>query len=95
MDEHQQEEFVETYGEELGEEIDIEGSRKAHKMSMTGWALFFIWLGIVFSFNLGASMGMLGVGLITLGIQIARKMSGMKVEGFWILVGGLLLLGSL
>ena len=95
MDEKQQDEFVETFGEELGEEIDIEGNRKAHKMSMTGWALFFIWLGIVFSLNLGASVGMLGIGLITLGIQVARKMSGMRVEGFWILVGVLLLLGSL
>jgi len=62
MDEKQQDEFVETFGEELGEEIDIEATRKAHKMSMTGWALFFIWLGIVFSLNLGASVGMLGAG---------------------------------
>ncbi len=95
MDEKQQDEFVETFGEELGEEIDIEATRKAHKMSMTGWALFFIWLGIVFSLNLGASVGMLGVGVITLGVQMARKMSGLQVEGFWVLVGVLLLLGSL
>ncbi len=67
----------------------------AHKLRMTGWALFFIWIGIVFIAGLTAGVGLLGVGLITLGVQLARKIAGLKVEGFWIIIGILLLLGGL
>ena len=33
------------------------------------------------------AIGLLGVAAITLGMQATRKMSGVPVEGFWIVVG--------
>jgi hypothetical protein len=52
-----------------------------------GWGLFFIWLGIVLMFKAGSGVILLGVGLISLGMQVARKYSGLDSDGFWIVVG--------
>jgi hypothetical protein len=67
----------------------------AHKLSAVGWALFFIWIGISFLANLGVGLGLLGVGIITLGIQLIRKAYKLKLEGFWVVIGLLFLLGGL
>jgi len=52
-----------------------------------GWSLFFIWTGIAFLADIGWGPGLLGVGIITLGGQAARKYFGLKLEGFWVAVG--------
>lgn len=85
---------MDEYKVELEEEMEIEVNPIAHKLSMTSWALFFIWMGIVLSTGLGAGYGLLGIGIIILGTQLARKLSNLSVEGFWVLVGVLLLLGA-
>ena len=38
---------------------------------------------------------MLGIGVITLGVQVARTRYGLKTETFWIIVGILFVLGGL
>ena len=52
-------------------------STKSHdiskKLEATGWGLFFIWIGIAFLANFDFGLGLLGVGIITLGGQAARK----------------------
>lgn len=67
----------------------------AHKLSTTGWALFFIWIGIAFLVNLDIGIAMLGIGIITLIMQIVRGAFGLKLEWFWVLVGVLFVLGGI
>ena len=57
------------------------------KFDAAGWALFFIWVGIAWLAEVSLAVGLLGVAAITLGMQALRKISGVRVEGFWILVG--------
>ena len=64
------------------------------KLESTGWALFFIWIGIALLAHVGWGVGLLGVGIITLGAQAARKYFGLKLEGFWVAVGFLFVVGG-
>lgn len=57
------------------------------KMDGLGWGLFFVWIGAVMLANLGAGAAMLGIGVITLGVQGARKIWGLKLESFWLVLG--------
>jgi hypothetical protein len=57
------------------------------RFDAAGWALFFIWVGIAWLVDVGVGVGLLGVAVITLGMQGLRKVYGVPVEGFWILVG--------
>ena len=66
----------------------------AHKLDAAAWGLFFVWVGIALIAGLGWGLGLLGVGVITLGGQLARKNFGLAVEGFWIVVGLLFALGG-
>ena len=65
------------------------------KLDAAGWGLFFIWTGVAFMAHVGWGPGLLGVGIITLGAQTARKYFGLKLEGFWIAVGFLFSLGGI
>ena len=65
------------------------------KIGALGWGLFFIWIGIALLAEVGTGAGLLGVGIITIAVQIARKVCGVKVEGFWILVGLLFVGGGI
>jgi len=60
---------------------------RASKFDAAGWALFFIWVGIAWLAEVSLAVGLLGVAGITLGMQAIRKISGVRVEGFWVLVG--------
>lgn len=57
------------------------------RITTIGWGLFFIWLGIVLMINAGSGLILLGVGIISLGMQVARKYAGLESDGFWIIVG--------
>ena len=59
-----------------------------------GWGLFFIWVGIAWYAGLGLGAGLLGVAVITLGMQAVHKLLHFKGGGFWILVGVLVALGG-
>jgi hypothetical protein len=59
-----------------------------------GWALFFVWLGVALLLDVGWGVGLVGVGVITLGGQAARKYFGLPLEGFWSVVGLIFLLGG-
>ncbi len=64
------------------------------KLDAAGWGLFFIWTGIAFVADVGWGAGLLGVGIITLGGQAARKYFTLRVEIFWVLVGFFFLAGG-
>jgi hypothetical protein len=67
----------------------------AARMEAMEWGLFFIWLGIVFLLHIGIGIGLLGIGLITLGVQVARKNHNLELEKFWIIFGLLFVVGGL
>ncbi len=64
------------------------------KLAAAGWALFFIWMGIALFADVGWGAGLLGVGIITLGIQLLRKHLVGRMMGFWIVVGFFFVLGG-
>jgi hypothetical protein len=68
---------------------------RLEKLDGIAWGLFFLWIGIAFLANLGWGMGLLGIGIIIVGGQIARKSIGFGLEMFWVLVGVLFLLGGI
>jgi hypothetical protein len=70
-------------------------SKLNHKLSAVGWSLFFIWIGIALLMKIDAGIGLLGVGIITLGMQGVRKYFSLKLEGFWVVVGLLFVIGGL
>ena len=65
------------------------------KLDAAGWGLFFIWVGIALLTDIGWGVGLLGVGVITLAGQAARRYFGLAVESFWAAVGVLFVLGGL
>jgi hypothetical protein len=64
------------------------------KLDAAGWGLFFIWIGIALVAHVGWGAGLLGVGIIILGAQVTRKYFGLKLEGFWVASGFLVVLGG-
>ncbi len=57
------------------------------KLDAVSWGLFFIWMGIAFLADVGWGAGFLGVGAIIFGTQVIRKYLGLKLEGFWVVMG--------
>ena len=66
----------------------------AHKLDAAAWGLFFVWVGVALIANIGWGLGLLGVGVITLGGQLARKYFSLTIERFWVVVGFLFALGG-
>lgn len=63
------------------------------KLDSVGWALFFIWVGIVFLVDVG--WGLLGVGVVILGEAVIRRCLVLNIEGFWVVCGLIFLVGGL
>jgi hypothetical protein len=64
------------------------------KLDAGAWGLFFIWTGIALLAGIDWGFGLLGVGIITLGGQLARKYFGLTFEGFRVVVGVLFFAGG-
>ena len=71
------------------------GKSLGDRIAAGAWGLFFLWIGAAYLLKLDVSVGLLGVGVITLGGQFTRKYNGLKFEGFWLLIGILFFLGAL
>jgi hypothetical protein len=81
----------------VDDQVTAESARKAEiarRLDTIGWGLFFVWVGIAVLADVGWGVGLLGVGVLALGEQIARKRHGLDIEGFWLVVGVLLVLGG-
>jgi hypothetical protein len=74
----------------LGRSNPAEGMLQA-----VGWGSFLVWLGIAFLFGIPEGIALLGIGLITLGVQAARLAYRLRLEGFWVGVGLLFLVGGI
>ncbi len=66
----------------------------AKKLDAASWGAFFLWVGIALLLEVGWGVGLLGIGLITLAGQAARRYFNLKLEGFWVVVGVLFLVGG-
>lgn len=67
----------------------------ARRITTVGWGLFFVWLGLVLMLKAGTGLILLGVGIISLGTQVARRYVGLESDGFWILVAVLFVIVGL
>jgi hypothetical protein len=72
----------------------VDGRVTAHKLDIAGWGLFFVWIGIALLANLSWGIGLVGVGILVIGGQLARKYMGLRFEAFWAVVGGLFVIGG-
>lgn len=66
----------------------------ADKLSAAGWGLFFIWIGIALLLKLNTSIILLGIGVITLLVQLTRKYLNLRLEIFYIVIGLLFMIGG-
>lgn len=66
----------------------------ANKLPAAGWGLFFIWIGIALLLKLGTGIILLGIGTITLLVQMARKYLNLKLELFNVVLGLLFMIGG-
>lgn len=65
------------------------------RIGAAAWGLFFVWVGVSLLLGLDLGVGLLGAGVITLGAQAARSFAGLRLEGFWVVLGLLFVLGGL
>lgn len=75
------------------EEPDISDSMES-KLTTMAWGLYFVWLGLAFYGSLGVGATLVGIGVIAIGMQIARMSQKLKMEVFWLIIGGLFVLGG-
>ena len=52
-----------------------------------GWAAFFIWVGAAWLLDVEFGYMLVGIGVVTLAIQGARRLFRVRVEGLWVLIG--------
>jgi hypothetical protein len=72
----------------------VGGEVTAHKLDAVAWGLLFLWIGIALLANLSWGIGLLGVGVLILGMQTARKYMALPLEIFWVVVGVLFVMGG-
>ena len=73
------------------------GREHTHRrLSAVAWGLLFIWVGVATLFNVGWGYGLIGVGVISLGSQIAHMMAGEpRIDWFGTIVGLVFLFGGI
>jgi len=73
----------------------IDGRGMAKKLEAASWGTFFIWVAITIVADIHIGIALLGVGVITLAAQGARRAYALRLEGFWLIVGVGFLIGGL
>lgn len=68
---------------------------KERQLDAGTWGVFFLWIGISFLVHVPWGVWLLGVGVILLGAQLARRMLDLRVDGFWLVAGALFLVGGI
>ncbi|MCP4612540.1 MAG: hypothetical protein GY845_27900 [Planctomycetes bacterium] len=66
----------------------------AHKLPAAGWGLFFIWIGIAQLLQLNTGIILLGIGTITLLVQVALKYLNLRFKVFNVIIGFLIMIGG-
>ena len=73
------------------------GREQTHRqLNAIAWGLLFIWLGVAALLNVGWGYGLIGLGVISLGSQIAHVMVGeARIDWFATIVGLMFLFGGI
>ena len=64
------------------------------KLDAVGWGIFFIWIGIAFLADVGLGVGLLGLGIIIVGVQMGRMYLNLPIEGFGLVMGVLFIVAG-
>jgi hypothetical protein len=65
------------------------------RIDATGWRVFFIWVGVALAASIGWGIALLGTGVISLGVQVARRLSGLPVDRWSVGFGACLTVAGL
>lgn len=65
------------------------------RLEVGTWGVFFVWMGVALLASLPWGAWLLGVGVIILAAQGARRATALRVEGFWIVAGALFAIGGI
>ena len=65
------------------------------KLDTLVWGLLLVWIGLALLIVLGWGIGLLGVGVILLGQQAAKKYLGSRFDTFWVVVGFVFVIGGI
>ncbi len=79
---------------EVKESKTIDSPKFADKLPAAGWGLLFIWIGLALLMKLGVGVILLGIGAITLLVQIARKYLNLRLKVFNVIMGLLFMIGG-
>ena len=71
------------------------GRSPATAIDAAGWGVFFIWVGVALVAGVGWGVGLLGTGIISLGVQLARSLSALKVDRWSLAFGACLVAAGL
>ncbi len=77
-----------------GQEV-VDNHRLEKKLDAAGWGIFFVWVGTAFITGIGWGTGLIGVGVIILLGQLARRHFGVRTYTFAILLGSFFILGGI
>lgn len=75
--------------------LTVEQEKTAKRVDVAGWGVLLMWVGAAFLINIGMGFGLIGVGIITLGVQVVRKSNQLHLEWFWVIIGVLFVLGGI
>jgi hypothetical protein len=67
---------------------------RSQQVDSGAWAVFFIWVGVTMLAGLSWGWFLVGVGIIILGAQVFRQQSGLKIDGFGVVMGAIFLAGG-
>jgi hypothetical protein len=71
------------------------GRVSAATIDAAGWGMFFIWVGVALVASVGWGVGLLGTGIISLGVQLARSLVALKVDRWGLAFGTCLIVAGL
>jgi hypothetical protein len=66
----------------------------ARRIDGAGWGLFLLWVSVSLLLDVGWGIALLGVGILTLVMQVVRRGFGLEYESFWFFVGGAITLAA-
>jgi hypothetical protein len=78
-----------------GQGSSTEKSELTRHLDSIAWAAFFVWIGIAMLLAISWGWFLVGLGIIILAAQLARSQMNIKVEGFWVAWGAVVLIGGL
>ncbi len=74
----------------MEEARQVSSEEISRRVASTVWGLLLIWIGAALLLHWSWGVGLLGAGVILIGAQAVRRFRQVKVDGFGLVVGALL-----